>query len=154
VPPPGPRERWTGQTWCAPGTALAVDHAVQIFASEHFTRAVQPWTCSAAPIHDPATGRLLGTVDITGGDQVANPHSLGLVHAAARLAESYLSQNRPAPGASVSVTALGRNEAVATWYGRSLILARRHSEIVALLACHPEGVFAQIAKTTNRKGQP
>ena len=33
----------------APGTALAVDHAVQIYGSEHFRRPVQPWSCSAAP---------------------------------------------------------------------------------------------------------
>ena len=39
-------------------------------------RPVQAWTCAAAPIHDPATGRLLGVIDITGGDGVANPHSL------------------------------------------------------------------------------
>ena len=51
----------------APGTALAVDHAVQIFAAEHFA-ARAAWTCAAAPIHDPHTGRLLGAVDITGGD--------------------------------------------------------------------------------------
>ncbi len=37
----------------APGTALAVDHEVQIFATEHFRHTVQDWTCAAAPIHDP-----------------------------------------------------------------------------------------------------
>jgi hypothetical protein len=124
----------------APGTALAVDHAVQIFATEHFNRAAQAWTCVAAPIHEPTTGRLIGTVDITGGDQVANPHSLALVHTAARLAESYLGQHRPASGAAVSVNALGRNEATISRYGRPLILSRRHSEIVALLVGHPEGL--------------
>src|SRR6266511_2343199 len=56
----------------APGTALAVDHPLQIFATEHFSRPVQRWTCSAAPIHDPATGRLLGAIDVTGGDHLAN----------------------------------------------------------------------------------
>ena len=40
----------------APGTALAVDHAVQIYGSEHYRRPVQPWSCSAAPVHDPVTG--------------------------------------------------------------------------------------------------
>jgi GAF domain-containing protein len=124
----------------APGTALAVDHAVQIFGSEHFSRAVQPWTCSAAPVHDPVTGRLLGTVDVTGGDQVANPHSLALVQAAARLAESYLTQHRPAAGAALSLHALGRDEAALSRYGRPVLLSRRHSEIVALLAGHPEGL--------------
>jgi hypothetical protein len=123
----------------APGTAIAVDHAVQIFASEHFSRAVQPWTCSAAPIHDPATGVVLGAVDITGGDQIANPHSLALVRAAARLAESVLADDRPVT-AAMTLTTLGRNEATISGYGHRLLLSRRHSEIVALLVCHPEGL--------------
>jgi transcriptional regulator of acetoin/glycerol metabolism len=50
----------------APGTAAAVDHEVQIFATEHFSRLAQPWTCSAAPIHDPRTGHILGAIDVTG----------------------------------------------------------------------------------------
>ncbi len=41
----------------APGTALALDHEVQIFATEHFRHTVQDWTCAAAPIHDAETGR-------------------------------------------------------------------------------------------------
>ena len=39
------------------GTALAADHAVQVFAAEHFNEVVQAWTCAAAPVHDPETGR-------------------------------------------------------------------------------------------------
>ena len=31
------------------GTALAAEHAVQVFASEHFNEVVQAWTCAAAP---------------------------------------------------------------------------------------------------------
>ena len=38
------------------GTALAAEHAVQVFASEHFNEIVQSWTCAAAPVHDPDTG--------------------------------------------------------------------------------------------------
>ncbi|MYU12296.1 GAF domain-containing protein, partial [Streptomyces sp. SID8361] len=79
----------------APGTALTVDHAVQIFATEHFNRTVQPWTCAAAPVHDPHTGRLLGAVDITGGDHLAAPHSLALVQATARAAEAQLLAEAP-----------------------------------------------------------
>ena len=80
----------------APGTALAVDHEVQIFATEHFRHTVQDWTCAAAPIHDPATGQVLGALDITGGDVVAHPHSLALVRAAARVAETRLPGRAPA----------------------------------------------------------
>src|SRR5947208_14674795 len=74
----------------APGTALAVDHAVQIFGSEHFRRPVQPWSCSAAPVHDPVSGVLLGAIDVTGGDHVASPHVLTLVRATVAAVESEL----------------------------------------------------------------
>ncbi|MET0820416.1 MAG: transcriptional regulator, partial [Aeromicrobium sp.] len=43
----------------APGTALALDRPVQIFGAEHLARQVTPWSCSAAPIHDPDTGAIL-----------------------------------------------------------------------------------------------
>ncbi|WAP59503.1 GAF domain-containing protein [Streptomyces sp. S465] len=125
----------------APGTALTVDHAVQIFATEHFNRTVQPWTCAAAPVHDPHTGRLLGAVDITGGDHLAAPHSLALVQATARAAEAQLAAERPrAREPRISLTALGRDEAVLVSGGRRLRLGRRHSEIMVLLAGHPEGL--------------
>ena len=62
-----------GTLWSEPGTgtnaigtALAVDHAVQVFGAEHFNEDVQRWTCSAAPIHDPDSGALIGVIDLTG----------------------------------------------------------------------------------------
>lgn len=79
----------------APGTAVALDRPVQVFAAEHFIRQVQPWTCAAAPVHDPRTGRVLGAVDITGGDGLAHPHSLGFVQAVARAAEAHLALLAP-----------------------------------------------------------
>ncbi|MER7183404.1 GAF domain-containing protein, partial [Streptomyces hyaluromycini] len=87
---PGARWSETAVGTNAPGTAVAVDRPVQVFAAEHFIRRVQPWTCAAAPVHDPRTGRVLGAVDITGGDRLAHPHSLGFVQAVARAAESQL----------------------------------------------------------------
>ena len=48
------------------GTALAAEHAVQVFASEHFNEVVQEWTCAAAPVHDPDTGKVIGVIDLTG----------------------------------------------------------------------------------------
>ncbi|MEV4198662.1 GAF domain-containing protein [Micromonospora globbae] len=123
----------------APGTALAVDHSVQIFATEHFSRPVQRWTCAAAPIHDPVTGRLLGAVDITGGDHLATPQSLALVRATARAAEAQLAADRPPEPGVVTVAALGRDEAELRVDGRRLRLGRRHSELLVLLLDHPEG---------------
>ncbi|BCJ52108.1 transcriptional regulator [Actinoplanes sp. NBRC 14428] len=123
----------------APGTALAVDHPLQIFATEHFSRGVQRWTCAAAPIHDPATGALLGAIDVTGGDHLANPHSLALVRATALAAEAYLgTQLRPAPD-TTTVSVLGREDAVVAVGGRRLRLGRRHSELLCLLLVHPGG---------------
>ncbi|MFI0263794.1 GAF domain-containing protein [Streptomyces sp. NPDC017056] len=140
---PGARwdERHAGTN--APGTALAADHAVQIFATEHYNKHVQQWTCAAAPLHDLRTGRLLGAVDITGGDHLASPHSLALVQATARAAEAHLaayasSPEPPDPAAHLSV--LGRDEALLVADGRTLRLGRRHSEIALLLARHPEGL--------------
>ncbi|MFE2225126.1 GAF domain-containing protein [Streptomyces kronopolitis] len=122
----------------APGTALAADHAVQIFAAEHYNRQVQRWTCAAAPLHDPRTGRLLGAVDITGGDHLASPHSLALVQATARAAEAHLAAGVPEWG--VCLSALGRDEALLVVDGERCRLGRRHSEIMVLLAGHPEGL--------------
>ncbi|MGX1971549.1 GAF domain-containing protein [Streptomyces kronopolitis] len=122
----------------APGTALAADHAVQIFAAEHYNRHVQRWTCAAAPLHDPRTGRLLGAVDITGGDHLASPHSLALVQATARAAEAHLAAGVPEWG--VCLSALGRDEALLVVDGERCRLGRRHSEIMVLLAGHPEGL--------------
>ncbi|WP_204056654.1 helix-turn-helix domain-containing protein [Microbispora corallina] len=126
----------------APGVAIAVDHPVQIFATEHFSVPVQPWTCAAAPIHDPHTGLLLGAVDVTGGDHLASPYSLGLVQAAARAAEAHLATlpARASASAPATLTALGRDDVLLSMGPRRIRLGRRHSEIVVLLACHPEGL--------------
>ncbi|HTN23869.1 MAG TPA: GAF domain-containing protein [Solirubrobacteraceae bacterium] len=72
------------------GTAIAVDHPVQIFSAEHFSRLVHPWQCSGAPIHDPESGEIIGVVDLTGHLKTAHPHTLSLVAAAAGMAEAYL----------------------------------------------------------------
>jgi hypothetical protein len=80
----------TGAGTNAIGTALAAGHAVQVFAAEHFNEVVQEWTCAAAPVHDPDTGRLLGIIDVTGKLGTVHPHSLGLAVATARAVESHL----------------------------------------------------------------
>ncbi|MGW1122315.1 GAF domain-containing protein [Streptomyces tanashiensis] len=125
----------------APGTALAVDRPVQVVAAEHFRRPVRAWTCAAAPVHDPHSGRVLGAVDITGGERLAHPHSLGFVQAVARAAESQLALLGPAPEPGrLRLSALGRDEAVLSVGGRRMRLSRRHSEILVVLAHRPEGV--------------
>jgi signal transduction histidine kinase len=80
----------TGAGTNAIGTALAADHAVQIFATEHFVEVVQAWTCAAAPVHDPETGELLGVIDLTGLHKHVHPDSLLLATRAARAVEEQL----------------------------------------------------------------
>jgi hypothetical protein len=72
------------------GTALAADHAVQVFSAEHYRSEVHGWQCSGAPIHDPETGEPLGALDVTGRWDTASPHTLALVQMAARLVEERL----------------------------------------------------------------
>ena len=55
------------------GTAIAVDHPVQIFSAEHFSRSIHGWTCSGAPVHDPETGKVLGIIDLSSGIRAAAP---------------------------------------------------------------------------------
>lgn len=122
----------------AMGTALALEHEVQIFSSEHFCRPVADWTCSAAPVRDRRTGVTLGVLDMTGPLSTAHPHSLAAVTAAARVAEEIIAHT-PLPGPAAGplrLQALGRDRVLVD--GR-LELSRRHSELAVLLALRPEG---------------
>ncbi len=87
-----PGADWSEQAvgTAAPGTALALDRSVQIRGAEHFNRLVQPWSCTAAPVHDPETRRLLGVIDVTGGDPAASAQAQLLVDATARAVEGEL----------------------------------------------------------------
>lgn len=53
------------------GTALHTGKPTAIFGVEHFCEAIQRWSCAAAPIKDPVSGRVLGAVDISGPSNVA-----------------------------------------------------------------------------------
>ncbi len=74
----------------APGTALTIDRAVQIRRQEHFNQLVHDWSCTAVPVHDPQTRSLIGVIDITGGDQAVDRHTLPLVQATAHAVETEL----------------------------------------------------------------
>ena len=72
------------------GTALAEAAPVQLFSAEHFEEGQIPWSCTAAPIHDPRTGELLGVVDVSGPALTLHPALVALVETATRLAEAQL----------------------------------------------------------------
>jgi hypothetical protein len=139
----------------APGTALRLDAAVQIYGAEHFARSVQPWSCVAAPIHDPVTQAILGVVDVTGGRNIDTPQTMGMVRAAARMAEAELGRlhavglarahqlpdlTAPAARAALLVDGLGRPDCQVDDGARTMRLTRRHSEILAVLSEHPDGL--------------
>lgn len=72
------------------GTALAAEHGVQVFASEHFSEVVQSWTCAAAPVRDPDSGSVIGVIDLTGEMHTVHPHSMAVATATARAVEAEL----------------------------------------------------------------
>lgn len=138
----------------APGTALALDAEVQIRGTEHFSRLVQPWSCTAVPVHDPVTGTLIGAIDLTGGDDVSSTQTLALVRATVVAVENHLALLRftgtPQLGSPVApdrVKVLGADRP--RWEstgadGRPLrvTLTGRHADILVLLSRHPEGLSA------------
>lgn len=156
----------------APGTALALGRGIQISGAEHYKRSVHPWSCTAVPFHDPDSGALLGVVDITGTESAVAPHTLSLVEATVAAAQAHLrverlqlaaaapAARRRGPAASVpahaaaatrdatslyrnSLQLLGRDQALLSIDGRTVPLSARHSEILALLSTHPEGLNAE-----------
>ncbi|MFZ2172948.1 MAG: transcriptional regulator [Rhodococcus sp. (in: high G+C Gram-positive bacteria)] len=132
----------------APGTAIALDHCLQIFGAEHFSRSVHEWSCSAAPVHDPSTGAIVGAIDITGGPRVAVPEVLSLIRATVAAAEAELRLHLlRSPSSMVATTTprlqvLGSGRPVLLRGGTRNPLSQRHAEILLLLAEHPEGLSA------------
>lgn len=143
----------------APGTALAIDRELQIRSAElrsaeHFSRVAQRWSCTAAPVHDPSTGALLGAIDLTGRSNVATPRTLALVRATAVAIEKHLALLRLI-GPTRDVTTVGYMRFTVLgverpeWrftdengQPRTIPLAPRHADILVLLHHHPEGLDA------------
>ncbi|HEX9291140.1 MAG TPA: sigma-54-dependent Fis family transcriptional regulator [Anaeromyxobacteraceae bacterium] len=73
-----------------PGTALASGKPVEVFASEHFVAAWQPWSCAAAPVLAPGQAAPVGLVDITGPWEVQRRQAILVAKAIARAVEERL----------------------------------------------------------------
>ncbi|WP_221584749.1 transcriptional regulator [Microbacterium sp. G2-8] len=139
----------------APGTALALDRSVQVRGSEHFNRHVLPWSCTAAPVHDPETRALIGVIDVTGRETAAAPQAQLLVDATVRAVESELliarmrqRDERPrrraeATPARMVLRVLGRDRAILEAGRASVALGVRHAEVLFLLAAHRDGLSAE-----------
>jgi transcriptional regulator of acetoin/glycerol metabolism len=74
------------------GTAISTGRPAQVHAAEHFCEGIKSWTCAAAPIHDPASGALLGVVDISGPPSTYQRNNLMLAAATARQIEAVLAE--------------------------------------------------------------
>jgi len=73
-----------------PGTAIAEGKPVEVFASEHFVEAWQPWSCAGAPVFRPGEETPVGLVDITGPWEAHHPQALVIAKAIARAIEERL----------------------------------------------------------------
>ena len=154
----------------APGTALAIDHAVQIRQDEHYNRLVHAWSCTAVPVHDPETRSIIGVIDITGGEQAVDRHTMPLMEATAHAVESELLLARmrerdsadkrsskgsrfvlfdslpsaaKATASRATMQILGRDNARVSVDGVSVELTMRHAEIMTLLAWYRAGLSAE-----------
>ncbi|MHA7306783.1 helix-turn-helix domain-containing protein [Arthrobacter sp. TMN-49] len=154
----------TGADWSetvvgtsAPGTALVLGKSVQIVGQEHFNPAVHAWSCTAVPVFDPDSGSILGIVDITGGPEAVGANTLSLVQATVAAAQAQLrihrleqrveraapvsSSNKPLYRDSLQI--LGRDQGLLHVAGEALTLSERHTEILSVLALHPDGLSAE-----------
>lgn len=125
--------------------AMRTGDPSMVFSAEHYASMVHNWVCWAAPVHDPVTGRELGVIDLSTTWDRTHPIGLATARVMARLIESAmpLSAHHPAtlgednaPGLVMRL--LGTAEIRLD--GQRLLLSRRQTEVLALLALHPEGL--------------
>jgi len=72
------------------GLAVRTGRVARVHSAEHYLRSHHAWTCTAAPIRDPRTGRPVGVVDLSGPANPGAAYLLQLTVTAARLAETEL----------------------------------------------------------------
>jgi hypothetical protein len=117
-----------------------------VFSAEHYAPIVHNWVCWAAPVHDPLTGTQLGVIDLSTTWDRTHPIGLATARVMARLIESAMPLSSFHPSALTDVTTdpglvmtlLGTAETYVD--GQRLLLNRRQTEVLALLALHPEGL--------------
>ena len=124
--------------------AAREDRPAMVFSAEHYAPLVHGWVCWAAPVHDPVTGRQLGVIDLSTTWERTHPIGLATARVMARLIETALpltSASTPAgdgAASGLSLSLLG--SATAYLDGQRLLLNRRQTEILALLALFPSGL--------------
>lgn len=116
-----------------------------VFSAEHYASIVHNWVCWAAPLHDPVSGAKLGVIDLSTTWDRTHPIGLATARVLARLVEGAMPRTQQYVGAleetadpGLVMTLLGTAEARLD--GQRLLLTRRQTEVLALLALHPEGL--------------
>jgi transcriptional regulator of acetoin/glycerol metabolism len=72
------------------GTALSTGQPHQVFSAEHYCRAWHDYVCTAVPIYDPFSEKMLGVLDITGTISNFHRHAYGQILHLVRLIETAL----------------------------------------------------------------
>lgn len=125
--------------------ALITEAPAQLLSAEHLVRSHHEWACTASPIRDPHTNRILGILDVSGPINTVTPDSLRMVRCAVRLAEELLRSGRPAATvpdgtpATLTLNLLGDKPTAEVDGGARLPLTLRRAEILALLASRSGG---------------
>jgi hypothetical protein len=142
-----PAARWDDESVGTNALDLAnrLGRPKMVFSAEHYAPIVHNWVCWAAPVHDPVTGAQLGVVDLSTTWDRTHPIGLATARVLARLIETAM----PVSGANPMLDEAGGptglqlrllGNAEATIDGRRLLLNRRQTEILAILALHPDGL--------------
>ena len=119
-----------------------------VFSAEHYAPIVHNWVCWAAPVVDPVSGRPLGVIDLSTTWDRTHPIGLATARMMARMIETALPHSAYHPSADPGADDTGDDGLVMTLLGtaevrldgRRLLLTRRQTEVLALLALHPEGL--------------
>ena len=146
-----PGGRWDEQSVGTNALAIAgrTGAPSMVFSAEHYAEVVHNWVCWAAPVFDPLTGRPLGVIDLSTTWDRTHPIGLATARVMARLIEGALPSDRrttlagdAAPSEpGLTLTLLGTAQ---VWLdGHRLLLNRRQTEILALLALHPSGLSVE-----------
>lgn len=119
------------------GTVLELRKPIQIYGAHHYRRYYHKTSDSGAPIYDPA-GEFIGVIVVSGPYFVANPHTLGMVVAAAQAIGNILASKRAYAGIQISNSYL---KAVLSSISEALI-AIDHNGRISLINDNAKKMFA------------
>jgi transcriptional regulator of acetoin/glycerol metabolism len=142
-----PAARWDDESVGTNALDLAtrLKRPAMVFSAEHYAPIVHNWVCWAAPVHDPVSGTQLGVVDLSTTWDRTHPIGLATARVLARLIETAMPLSAANPmlvdeGGPTGLQLRLLGNAEATLDGSRLLLNRRQTEILAILALHPDGL--------------